>query len=135
MHLRDAVERDADWMAELTGRPTDVTRNLVHDRTVQVAVADDTADQDEAGEDEPVRGFVAYDARRETVHVTQIQGTAEACRRLLDAPLEFARQEEMSVELLLAVDDELREVVKSKGFEEAGEGPRFEGTRTIRYRR
>jgi hypothetical protein len=132
MHLRDAVERDADWMAELTGRPTDVTRNLVHDRTVQVAVADD-ADEDD--DDEPVRGFVAYDARREMVHVTQIQGTAEACRRLLDAPLEFARQEGMSVELLLAVDDELREVVESKGFEEAGEGPRFEGTRTIRYRR
>ena len=133
MHLRDAVERDADWMAELTGRPIDVTRNLVHDRTVRVAVADDA--EDTADDEEPVRGFVAYDARRETVHITQIQGTVDACRRLLDAPLAFARHEGMAVELLLAVDDELREVVESKGFEEIGDGPQFEGTQTIRYRR
>ncbi|MDZ7746491.1 MAG: hypothetical protein U5K28_08245 [Halobacteriales archaeon] len=129
MHLRDAVERDAEWMTALTGRPADVTRNLIHDRTVRVAV---TGEEDE---EEDALGFVAYDARRETVHVTQIQGTTEACRELLEAPLGFAASEGMSVELLLAVDDELREVVASKGFEEVGEGPRFDGTQTIRYRR
>jgi hypothetical protein len=124
MDVRDAVEADAERMAELTGSPTDVMRNLVHDRTVRIAVADDDT-----------LGFVSFDAQRETVHVTQIEGTPAACERLLEEPLRFATSEGMSVELLVAEDDDdLQAVATDAGFSEHGVGPRFEGTRTVRYR-
>jgi hypothetical protein len=124
MDVRDAVEADAERMAELTGSPTDVMRNLVHDRTVRVAEADDET-----------LGFVSFDAQRETVHVTQLEGTPDACERLLEEPLRFATGEGMSVELLVAEDDDdLRTVAADTGFTEHGVGPRFDGTRTVRYR-
>ncbi|WP_255151563.1 hypothetical protein [Halorarius halobius] len=123
MDVRDAVEADAERMAELTGSPADVMRNLVHDRTVRIA---------EAGEE--TRGFVSFDAQRETVHVTQLEGTHDACERLLEEPVRFAEREGMAVELLVAEDDDLRAVAHEAGFTEHGEGPRFEGTRTVRYR-
>ena len=138
MEVRDAVEADAERMAALTGSPTDVMRNLVHDRTVAVAYdgdpePDPTADHPREGED--TLGFVSYDAQRETVHVTQIEGTPDACERLLDEPVRFAAREGMDVELLVAVDDEkLRGVAENAGFTNHGEGPRFEGVRTVRYR-
>jgi hypothetical protein len=125
MDVRDAVEADAERMAELTGAPTDVMRNLVHDRTVRVAQVDD---------EEPV-GFVSFDAQRQTVHVTQMEGTQEACERLLEEPMRFASGEGMSVELLVAEDDDgLRGVATDAGFTEHGAGPRFGGTPTVRYR-
>lgn len=128
MDVRDAVEADAERMAELTGSPTDVMRNLVHDRTVRVA----ERDMDDARE---TLGFVSFDAQRETVHVTQIEGSADACERLLDEPLRFAREENMSVELLVAEGDtDLRSVADHAGFTDHGAGPRFGGTRTVRYR-
>lgn len=139
MEVRDAVEADAERMAELTGSPTDVMRNLVHDRTVVVAYegnpeTDPTAAHPRKGE--KTLGFVSYDVQRQTVHVTQIEGTPEACDRLLDEPVGFAAREGMDVELLVAVDDkELRNVAKNAGFTNHGEGPRFEGVRTVRYRR
>ncbi|PSQ24660.1 hypothetical protein BRD04_00785, partial [Halobacteriales archaeon QS_9_67_17] len=59
-----------------------------------------------------------------------------ACDRLLDEPVGFAAREGMDVELLVAVDDEeLRNVAEDAGFTNHGEGPRFEGVRTVRYRR
>lgn len=128
MDVRDAVEADAERMAELTGSPTDVMRNLVHDRTVRVA----ERDVDDARE---TLGFVSFDAQRETVHVTQIEGSADACEQLLDEPLRFAREENMSVELLVAEGDtDLRHVADHAGFTDHGAGPRFGGTRTVRYR-
>ena len=90
MDVRDAVEADADRLAALTGSPRDVMRNLVHDRTVRVAVVD-----------EEIEGFVSYDARAETVHITQLEGNGEVCDRLLDEPVRFARTEGMDVELLV----------------------------------
>lgn len=126
MEIRDAVEADAGRMADLTGSPTDVMRNLVHDRTVRVAV-----DYAESGS---MLGFVSYDAKRETVHVTQLEGEAAACEHLLEEPLEFARRESMAVEVLVASDDEQsRLIVTDAGLTERGEGPRFGGTRTVRY--
>ncbi|MFC7176645.1 hypothetical protein [Halosegnis marinus] len=139
MEIRDAVEADAERMAALTGSPTDVMRNLVHDRTVAVAYrggdgADPTADHPH-GEEETL-GFVSYDVQRETVHVTQIEGTPDACERLLREPARFAEREGMDVELLVAGGDEdLRTVAERVGFTERGEGPRFDGVRTVRYRR
>lgn len=124
MEIRDAIEADAERLASLTGAPTDVMRNLVHDRTVRVAEENDT-----------VTGFVSFDARRETVHVTQLEGDADLCTRLLKEPIRFASTENMTVELLIAVDDTpSRKAAETAGFTEHGPGPRFDGTQTLRYR-
>lgn len=124
MEVRDAVEADASRMAELAETPADVMRNLVHDRTVRIAV-----------DGEELQGLVSFDAKRDTVHITQFEGTEGACKRLLEEPLRFARTENMGVELLLAEDDEtLRAVAESAAFDYEGPGPRFDGTPTVRYR-
>ena len=69
-----------------------------------------------------------------TVHVTQLVGDPGLCERLLDEPTRFAALEGMNVELLLAEDDDTREVIEDSDFDEYGPGPQFDGTRTIRYR-
>jgi hypothetical protein len=124
MNVRDAVEADADRLAALTDAPTDVMRNLIHDRTVRVA--------ESAG---VVEGFVSYDAEDSTVHVTQLEGTSELAERLLEEPTRFANRENMSVELLaMKPDDAIQEAAEQAAFERRGPGPRFDGTETIRYR-
>lgn len=124
MQLRDAVESDAGRMAALTGAPTDVMRNLVHDRSVRVAV-----------EDDEVMGFVSYDAGNGTVHVTQLEGSPEVCERLLGEPRRFAEREGMDVEMLVPEPDvDAHEAAERADFDEYGPGPRFEGTPTTRYR-
>jgi hypothetical protein len=131
MDLRDAVEADAERLAELTGVPRDVMRNLVHDRTVRVAT-EPTPDEEDG---EAVTGFVSFDARRQTVHVTQFEGPQAALERLLEEPTRFAAGEGMSVELLVASDDETKcAAAEGMGFVEEGPGPRFDGTPTVRYR-
>ncbi len=124
MELRDAVEADAGRLAGLTEAPRDVMRNLVHDRTVRVAE-----------EDDEIVGFVSYDAREETVHVTQLEAEAAIYERLLAEPVRFARSEGMAVELLLLRDEsEIQSVADEMGFTNTGTGPRFEGEPTVRYR-
>ncbi len=124
MELRDAVEADAERLASLTETPQDVMRNLVHDRTVRVAE-----------DDGDISGFVSFDAREETVYVTQIEGPPDVYADLLDEPIRFARAEEMDIELF-ALDSEtgLQDAVVEEGFERVGPGPRFEGEPTTRYR-
>ncbi len=124
MNVRDAVEADADRLAALTGAPTDVMRNLVHDRTVRVADTEDA-----------VEGFVSYDAEDSTVHVTQLEGDAELCERLLAEPRRFADREGMAVELLaMETDEAAKTAAEDAAFERCGSGPRFDGDRTVRYR-
>jgi hypothetical protein len=124
MDVRDAVEADAGRLAELTGSPTDVMRNLVHDRTVRVGV-----------ESDQIVGFVSYDAREQTVHVTQLEGTPDTCDTLLGEPVRFARREDMAVELLVPEpNDDVRSAATDAGFDQVGSGPRFDGTPTIKYR-
>jgi len=124
MQIRDAVEADAGRLADLTDAPRDVMRNLIHDRTVRVAE-----------DDEEIVGFVSFDARAETVHVTQIEGSTDACERLLEEPIGFAEREGMAVELLVPESSEtVREAVLDVGFDEEGTGPTFDGTPTVRYR-
>ena len=126
MDIRDAVEADAERLAELTGSPQDVMRNLVHDRTVRVAAADD---------EETIEGFVSYDAREETVHITQLEGTDEVRDRLLEEPIRFADSEGMAVELLVPEDESAtRKSAEDAGFERTGSGPTFESQPTVRYR-
>jgi hypothetical protein len=124
MEVRDAVEADAEHLASLTDTPRDVMRNLVHDRTVRVAEHDDG-----------IAGFVSYDARERTVHVTQMEGEPDTFERLLEEPVRFARTEGMAVELLAPEDEPgLREAALDAGFDEVGRGPRFEGRPTTRFR-
>ena len=124
MNVRDAVEADADRLATLTDAPTDVMRNLIHDRTVRVA-------ESSGG----VEGFVSYDAEDSTVHVTQLEGTPELAERLLEEPTRFADQEGMAVEILAMEPDEATQAAAERAaFERCGSGPRFDGTQTIRYR-
>ena len=138
MDVRDAVEADAEALASIADAPTDAMRGVIHDRTVRVATADDAAtDPNEDSESDPAEllGFVSFDARDGTVHVTQFGGTAEACERLLAEPLRFAAGESMPVELLVVEgEDGMREAAEAAGFERVGEGPLFEGKHTDRYR-
>ncbi|PSP73114.1 hypothetical protein BRC86_10625, partial [Halobacteriales archaeon QS_3_64_16] len=83
---------------------------------------------------EPV-GVVSFDARRDSVHLTQLAGTREAVSRLLDEPTRFARREDMAVEVLIEEGQpDLQEAVGEAGFERAGSGPKFNGQPTISFR-
>jgi len=124
MDVRDAVEADAGRLASLTDTPRDVMRNLIHDRTVRVAEDDDE-----------IRGFVSYDAREGTVHVTQMDGDPATFERLLEEPMRFARTEGMAVELLAPEDEpQLLDAAIAAGFDDVGSGPRFEGQPTTKLR-
>ncbi len=123
MELRDAVEADAEQLASFTETSQDVMRNLIHDRTVRVA------------EDDDIVGFVSFDAREQTVYVTQVEGTAGVYGSLLEEPLRFARSESMDIELFtLDSEDDLQAAVRESGFEAVGPGPTFENQPTTRYR-
>ncbi len=142
MNVRDALEADADALASIADSPTDVMRNLVHDRTVRVAEdgprdpnEDIDTSQYDGSDPDDLLGFISFDAREETVHVTQVDGTPEACERLLAEPVRFAERESMSVEVLVTPGTEQVETAAEElGFERRGTGPRFDGARTVRFR-
>jgi hypothetical protein len=137
MEVRDGVETDAEALAAIADVPADVVRNLIHDRTVRVAERETAAGPNvDAGDDGPdVVGFVSFDVRDGTVHVTQLAGTREACERLLAEPVRFATGEGMPVELLAIDDDEaVQAAAESAGFARDGQGPVFGGAPTTRYR-
>ncbi|MFB6120919.1 MAG: hypothetical protein ABEJ68_07380 [Halobacteriaceae archaeon] len=123
MDVRDAVEEDAAAMADLTGLPTAAARELLHDRSVRVAVHEDE-----------VVGVVAFDARPDVVHVTRLSGDPDVLPGLLAEPIRFAKREGMAVELVVPAGDPAADVAADEGFEDAGAGPQFEGTRTRRFR-
>ncbi|SEH50684.1 MULTISPECIES: hypothetical protein [Halopenitus] len=137
MRVRDAVEADAEAIAALSGQPVDATREVIHDRSVRVAVSEgESDDRPDAGSapGEPI-AYVAFDARRGTVHLTGFDGEATALERLLEEPCRFADREGMAVEAIVDRDDETRRsIVEGAGFEEGGSGPRFDGAETVRYR-
>lgn len=140
MRIRDALESDAEALATETGRPADVLVNTIHDRTVRVATDDDAGDRDtdpEGGFEAPdgLDGFVAFDVRGGTVHVTDLAGTRPALERLIEEPERFAKREGMDVEALV-VDGEQRraDALEDAGFVAVGSGPRFGGNATTRFR-
>ncbi|WP_281196082.1 hypothetical protein [Halorubrum sp. F4] len=140
MRIRDALESDAEVLSDVTGRPADVLVDTIHDRTVRVAVDDlggernaDSAD----GVDAPdgFEGFVAFDVRAGTVHVTGLAGTRSALERLVEEPKRFAKREGMDVEAVVVDGEEGRaDALERAGFVAAGSGPRFEGRATTRFR-
>ncbi|WP_411964913.1 hypothetical protein [Haloferax sp. YSMS24] len=137
MEVRDAVDSDAEAIAAVADAPTRAMRRLIRDRTVRVATDDSGADPnvDAPVADEPVLGFVGFDVRDGVVHVTRLDGTDDATRRLLEEPLRFASTEGLPVEVLVVESEpSLRDAVKQAGFERVGDGPRFDGYPTIRYR-
>jgi hypothetical protein len=138
MEVRDAVESDAEALAAIADAPADVMRNVIHDRTTRIAERrrpETDPNVDTEVSDEEVLGFVSFDARDRTVHVTQLGGSVEACERLLGEPIRFAANEGMDVELLVPADDETgRTAADRTGFTKQGPGPMFQGTRTVRYR-
>ena len=139
MRVRDAVEADAAALAAMTGRPEGVVRNMIHDRSVRVGVTDTAAPAADADADDDtpvdaVAGFVAFDAREGSVHVTNFEGTADAVERLFEEPVRFATREGMSVEAIVPTDGTASGVVEAIGFEAVGSGPRIDGASTTRYR-
>ena len=138
MRVRDAVEADADALASMTGRPGDVVVDMIHDRSVRVAVEEDTPAGDPSVERDPssgtVVGFVAFDVRDGTVHVTTFGGDGDAVQRLLDEPVRFARREGMPVEAVVPVNEAASETVEAAGFVSVGAGPHIDGAPTRRYR-
>ncbi|WP_416838180.1 hypothetical protein [Haloferax sp. DFSO52] len=137
MEVRDAVDSDAEALAAIADAPTRAMRRLIRDRTVRVATDDAGADPnvDAPAADTPILGFVGFDVRDGVVHVTRLGGTEDATRRLLEEPLRFASVEGLPVEVLVVEDEPaLRAAVKHAGFERVGDGPRFDGYPTIRYR-
>lgn len=151
MRIRDALESDAGAIAGLIGRPNDVVVDMIHDRSVRIAVdsggnpgVEDTAAGDGGArsganggseDEEAIDGFVAFDARSESVHVTDFAGSNAVVERLFEEPKRFAEREEMNVEVVVADEaDDRVEAVEAAGFGSVGRGPRFEGRRTTRYR-
>lgn len=141
MEIRDAVEADAQALADIAASPADVMRELVHDRTVRVAVepgdGGDGTHQEESSTDRRgnVVGFVSYDSRDGVVHVTQVGGSPEVCEALLADPVGFAEREGLPVEAIVPVNEaETVEAATTVGFERAGAGPRFDGRETVRLR-
>jgi len=150
MRIRDALEADSGAIAAATDRPRSVVIDTIHERSVRVAVAE--TDEEWSGSDgdrweehggpkeiesdaggDRVIGFVAFDARGDTVHVSDFAGENAVVRRLLDTPLRFAARERMSLEVVVPTDDD-RPVLSEMGFEAIGSGPRFRGRETTRYR-
>jgi hypothetical protein len=104
-----------------------------HDDDVESFVRGDHGDGEES--DRGLLGFVSFDVRDGTVHVTQIGGDRDACERLLEEPVRFATREDLDAELLVAHDDgDTRRAAESVGFRRRGSGPTFEGNQTVRYR-
>lgn len=141
MRIRDALESDAETLAAEIDRPRGVVINMIHDRSVRVAISEgheepgaeaDHADGDDDGS--TVAGFVAFDVRRETVHVTDFDGDEATVRRLFEEPQRFASREGMGVEVVVPDDEPTSTLVDVVGFEPVGRGPQFEGRETTRYR-
>ncbi|QAU13266.1 hypothetical protein EKH57_11315 [Halorubrum sp. BOL3-1] len=150
MRVRDAVETDAAALASMTERPRSVVRDMIHDRSVRVAVTDESAqtggedgddggaagdvDGDDGTPADSVAGFVAFDVRNGTVHVTNFDGGPEGIRRLFEEPMGFAVREGMPVEAVVPTDGTATATVEAIGFEAVGSGPRIDAASTTRYR-
>lgn len=146
VEVRDAVEADAETLGAIVDLPADVLRNVVHDRTVRLAVTPhrdpgpnvDAGPSDAAEEfgraEEDIHGFVAFDVEGGTVHVTQLAGDADVSERLLAEPIRFAVNEGLDVALIVPESDtDVQSAAEAAGFDPSGQGPRFDGEQTTKY--
>ena len=137
--VRDAVEDDADTLGAIVDLPADVLRNVIHDRTVRLAVDHPGAsgpndDTGAGGDAESVLGFVAFDVRDGTVHVTQLAGDADVAEQLLAEPVRFAASEGFDVTFVVPDSDtDAATAAEAAGFTAVGPGPSFDGDATTRY--
>lgn len=144
MRIRDALESDAETLATAIDRPQAAVLDMIHDRSVRVAVSDSNGDQTSStdpkraskseSETATVEGFVAFDVYDETVHVTDFNGSGPVIDRLFEEPQRFASQEGLAVEVVVPDDEKSGSVVETAGFNPVGSGPQFEGRATTRYR-
>lgn len=140
MDVREAKEQDMEAIATIADVPTGMVRNLIHDRTVRVAMVDteqtgtDPNVDVDVQEGEQLTGMVSFDVRDGRVHVTQLAGTESACETLLSEPLSFAQAENLPVEVVVSTDESDKQTILERvGFEEAGPGPDFNGSETRRF--
>ncbi|WP_049984009.1 hypothetical protein [Halorubrum sp. BV1] len=94
---------------------------------------DSPKEVENGGGGDRVIGFVAFDARGNTVHVSDFDGDDGVVRRLLEFPRRFAAREKMALEVVVPNDHD-RQALSEMGFEAIGSGPRFRGKETTRYR-
>jgi hypothetical protein len=140
VEVRDAVEDDAETLGAIVDLPADALRNVVHDRTVRLAVdrpgdPGPNADADGVDDTDSVLGFVAFDVRDGTVHVTQLAGDTDVAEQLLAEPVRFAVGEGFDVAFVVPDSDaDAAAAAEAAGFTAAGRGPRFDGETTTRYR-
>jgi len=122
--VRDARPGDVEVVADLADTPRAVATRLLRERRVRVAEREGA-----------VVGLLAYDATRSAVHLTRLAGDVETVAALLAEPVAFARAEDLPVEAVVPEGEAgARDAVAAAGFEDVGDGPRFEGERTRRYR-
>lgn len=123
MEIRDAVEADAPDLAELADSPRDVLKNMVHDRTVRVAVTNND-----------IVAFVSFDATPGSVYITQLAGTETACRELLEEPIRFGENENMRIEILVPTTDAVtKHAVRDAGFKQVDSNIHASTTEYDRY--
>lgn len=130
---------DADGDAAVSGPDGEpITLGRASTDPSDAAASQSRDDEATAGPDDGsalLAGFVSFDARDVTVFVTQLEGTAAACRRLLEEPIRFAETESMAVEAVVpAAHETAIEALSAAGFTETGPGPRFDGAETREFR-
>jgi hypothetical protein len=97
--------------------------------------AGDREEMEELGSDPNARAVLAYEVRPDAVHVARLGGSDRGVETLLTEPERFAAAEGLPVEAVVpAADEGTRQALGNAGFEAIGDGPTFEGDRTIRYR-
>jgi len=90
---------------------------------------------EELESDPNARAVLAYEVRPDAVHVARLGGSDRGVETLLTEPERFAAAEGLPVEAVVpAADEGTRQALGNAGFEAVGDGPTFEGDRTIRYR-
>lgn len=135
MRIRDALESDAETLATAVGRSRGAVLNMIHDRSVRVAISEESTDTAAGGDcNSIVEGFVAFDVHGGTVHVTDFDGSESTMHRLFEEPQRFASREELDIEVVVPNDEQTGSLVEAAGFEAIGAGPRFDGRTTTRYR-
>lgn len=137
MVVRDAHPTDVEAIAELTGVSRDAASRLLQERTVRVHVPDGDGDGDgDDGGDDELAGFISFDATERAVQLTHLAGPPEAYPDLLAEAIRFAANAELPIETVVPDGEAAtRDALTAAGFDACGDGPRFDGTPTTRYRR